>query len=267
MFPTFLITFREVIEASIIISLVIGILKKLEQYQNIRIVYKAATTAILLSLVLVVVGSLLGLKVHELYEEYEPYIEGALMILSSIFITWAVFFLHNFSSLSQRKLTKKITSSLTNTDSRGLFLLIFSSVFREGFEIVLFLSTLYFTSSPQQVVGGFLLGITIGILVSLGIYRFTNKSDLIFATKTASIMLVLFSAGLLIRGIHEFSEVGLVPEIGTIALNFIPASTTLVGGVLKSLLGITQKINLIQIVCYVVYVVWLSRFALKNSRK
>lgn len=267
MFPTFLITFREVVEASIIISLVVGILKKLNQYQSIRTVWLATISAIGLSFVLVILGSILGLKVHDFYEQYEPFIEGALMILSSLFITWAVFFLHNFSSLSQRKLTKEITSSLSSTSSRGLFLLIFSSVFREGFEIVLFLSTLYFTSSPQQIISGFIIGVFSGIAVSLGIYRYTNKSDLLFATRTASIMLILFSAGLLIRGIHEFTEVGLIPEVGTLALKFIPPSSTLTGGLLKSLFGLTSEINLIQIITYIIYITWLGRIALNNRHK
>lgn len=265
MFPTFLITFREVIEASIIVSLVLGILQKANRPQSIRTVWLAVSSAFILSFLLLFAASLLGIKLHQLYSRYEAYFEGFLMLFSTIFITWTIFYLHNFFSRRQRKLTGQITKTINRLEQRGVFIVVFSSVFREGFEIVVFLSTIYLTSSSQNILFGFLAGIIVGMLVSATVYRLTQKTDLNNAVRLVNLFLVIFAAGLLIRGIREFTEVGLIPEIGNIVLGFVPAEKTIVGSFLQSMFGITNEIDSIQLLCYLVYLLFVQRFILSKK--
>lgn len=91
MLPAFLITLREVIEASLIVATILGILVKLKQTKGIKTVWLATGAATMLSIILLGMGSILGLRVQEIYEKHEPYIEGILMVTSAVFITWAVF--------------------------------------------------------------------------------------------------------------------------------------------------------------------------------
>src|SRR3989344_3176225 len=97
MIPSFLITFREVIEASLIVATIAGILVKLNQKKQLKTVWLATGAAALLSVMLLVFGTILGIKVQEVFELHEALIEGTLMVTTAIFITWAVFFLHNRS--------------------------------------------------------------------------------------------------------------------------------------------------------------------------
>ena len=258
MFPTFLITFREVIEAAVIVSLVISILKKNGSTDSIRIVWYAVVSAIVVCFTLVLGGSLVGFQLGEVFQKYEEQIEGTLMFITVFFITWTVFYLHDRFSKSQRKLTGQIVDSLKSNASRGVFALIFTSVFREGLEIILFLSTFFITSTPKEVISGFVYGIVGGIATAAIFYGYTQKIELRRVTRIINAFLILFAAGLLIRGIHEFTEIGLIPNIGEITLGFIPASTTLVGGMLKSLLGITKSLNMVQLLAYLVFVILLS---------
>ncbi|PIV71264.1 hypothetical protein COW57_00440, partial [Candidatus Roizmanbacteria bacterium CG17_big_fil_post_rev_8_21_14_2_50_39_7] len=46
---------------------------------------------------------------------------------------------------------QKVRKSIEEQEQRGLFVLVFTAVFREGFEIVLFLSTIYLSSNPQRI--------------------------------------------------------------------------------------------------------------------
>jgi high-affinity iron transporter len=259
MIPSLLITLREVIEASLIVATILGILTKLGHTKSIKTVWMATAAAALLSLVLLAAGSLIGLKVQELYTgAVEEAVEGTLMILSAVFITWAVFFLHNYFGRYKTTLLQKLQTTVTRNEAPALFVLVFTAVFREGFEIVLFLSTIYFSSSPQQILGGFSLGAILGLAISFGLFTATLRLPVFWAFRTTSMLLILFAAGLLARGVHEFAEVGVIPEAAAVTLAFIPHSASFAGGIIKSIFGVTQKMDVVQLFLYAAYTLGMS---------
>ena len=259
MLPAFLITFREVIEASLIVATILGILVRLKQTKGIKTVWLATGAATLVSIILLGLGSLLGLKVQEIYSgKTEEFIEGILMMTSAVFITWAVFFLHKYFAQYKSHLLAKIKATVEQQEQKGLFVLVFTAVFREGFEIVLFLSSIYFSSNPQNIFTGFLGGVVGGLLVSLGLFTATLRLPVYYAFRTTSVLLILFAAGLLARGVHEFAEAGVLPEIGKMTFAFIPPKETFSGDMLKAIFGITQKMDMIQVSIYGGYTAFMS---------
>ncbi len=255
MLPAFLITFREVLEASLIVATILGILVKLGQSKSVRTVWFATGAAALLSVVLLGIGSLFGLKVQEVYSgRIEEFIEGVLMVISAIFITWAVFFLHKYFSHYKVRLLQKVKATVEQEEQRGLFILVFTAVFREGFEIVLFLTTIYFSSNPQQIFTGFASGLMGGLLVSLALFTATLRMPVYYAFRASSVLLILFAAGLLSRGVHEFAEAGIVPELAKVTFPLLPASGTFVADMIKALFGITKSMDIAQITLYSGYV-------------
>lgn len=110
--------------------------------------------------------------------------EGVLMITSAIFITWAVFFLHKHFSRYKVELLKKVRDSLEGAEQNGLFILVFTAVFREGFEIVLFLSTIYLSTNPQQIFAGFSAGLLSGLLVAIALFAATIRLPVFYAFRT-----------------------------------------------------------------------------------
>lgn len=220
MIPSFLITFREVIEASLIVATILGILVKFRHINSIRTVWVAVLAAFSLSLLLLLGGSVLGIKIQELYiGRMEELIEGFLMITSAIFITWAVFFLHTYFGRYKVRLLKKIKTTVEKDHIASLFALVFTAVFREGFEIVLFLTTIYFSSKPAPILGGFGLGLIAGLLVSFAFFKATIKMPVFWAFRFSSLMLILFAAHLLMKGTHAFIEVGILPNIDLLQLS------------------------------------------------
>lgn len=268
MFPAFLITFREVIEASLIVATILGILVKFKQTNGVKIVWLATGAASAVSILVLGVGSLLGFRVQEMYEKNEPYIEGILMVVSALFITWAVFFLHSFLSSYKVKLFKQINEKAAQHGQKGLFVLVFTAVFREGFEIALFLSTIYFSSNPQNIFIGFTGGLVAGLLVSLGMFTTTLNMPVRYIFRTSSILLVFFAAGLIARAIHEFAEVGLLPEIGKMTFAFMPQKGTFIADMIKALFGLTPKMDMIQLLAYGIYTTFMCWYIfLKKEQK
>lgn len=261
MLPAFLITFREVLEASLIVATILGILIKLNHQKSIRTVWMATAVAAFFSVLFLAGGSLVGLKVQNIYlGEVEEMVEGVLMITSAIFITWAVFFLHKYFTHHKAGLLKKVGEAVQKEEQKGLFILTFVAVFREGLEIVLFLSTIFLSTSPNRIFYGFSLGVLGGLIICLGLIKFTLRLPVKIAFKTTSLLLILFAAGLLARGTHEFMELGFIPEIYPVTLAFIPQNTHVIADFTKAILGITRHMDIIQIFAYSIYTVFLSWF-------
>ncbi len=266
MIAAFLITLREVIEASLIVATMLGILVKLRQTKSIRTVWQATIAASIVSVMLLITGSLFGIKVQEVYSgKVEEFIEGILMALSAIFITWAVFFLHRFFAGYKTKLLAKMTETMKKEEQRGIFWLAFTAVFREGFEIVLFLSTIFFSSNPNAIFIGFSGGLVGGLLISLGLFTAAIRLPVRLAFRATSMLLILFAAGLFARGIHEFAEAGVFPEFARITFAFIPAKTTLAGDLIKAIFGITQTMDIVQIAVYTGYVALMSWYVFAKN--
>lgn len=214
MLPSFLITFREVIEAALIVATILGILTKLGHKKEIKTVWLATIAAAVSSVVLLLVSSVVGVRIQEIYTgRTEEFIEGILMILSAIFITWAVFFLHNYFGRYKTLLLQKIRSSAQLQEQHGMFALVFTAVFREGFEIVLFLSTIYFSSNTLDILGGFTIGVFFALLICFGLFTATIRLPVFYAFRVTSVLLILFAGNLLASGFHEFAEVGLLPDV------------------------------------------------------
>lgn len=255
MIAAFLITLREVIEASLIVATILGILIKLRQQKSVKTVWTATALAALVSIVLLTLGSVFGIKIQELYSgKTEEFIEGIFMITSAVFITWAVFFLHKYFAGYKTRLIVKISEALKKEEQKGLFWLAFTAVFREGFEIVLFLSTIFFSANPREIFTGFAAGLTGGLLVSAGLFAATIRLPVLLAFRTTSMLLIFFAAGLFARGVHEFAEAGVLPELASITLTFLPAKATIAGDMIKAIFGVTRTMDITQLAIYMSYV-------------
>lgn len=254
MVPSFLITLREVIEATLIVATILGILVKIGQKDKIKTVWMATASAGVVCFVLLLVGSIFGLEIQKLYTgRFEEMTEGIFMTVSAVFVTYAVFFLHKYFSSYKVKLLQKVKSTIDTQERRGLFILVFTAVFREGFEIVLFLSTIYFSSNPASIMTGFSGGLFLGILLSFALFTATIRLPIFYAFRVTSLLLIMFAAGLFARGVHEFMEAGLVPELHNITLSFLPQADSFMGEMIRSLFGISQYMDIIQISLYSLY--------------
>lgn len=255
MLPAFLITLREVIEATLIVATILGILVKLKQKKSIKTLWLATGSALLVSVLLLGIGSFLGLKIQELYTgKTEELFEGIMMIVSAVFITSAVFWLHKYFASYKLKLLQQVKTTIDEQKQWGLFVLVFTAVFREGIEIVLFLSTIYLSSSPTQVFGGFGLGLLGGLFISIAFFTATVKLPVYKAFQLTSVLLILFAAGLLARGVHEFAEAGLLPQFQMITLSLLPTKGTLPADIIKAVFGLTRSMDFMQLSLYALYI-------------
>jgi high-affinity iron transporter len=269
MIPALLITFREVIEATLIVATILGILTKLNQSKSIKTVWLASISAGVVCVGLLLLGSLLGLKVRELYGSgrVEPLFEGTLMVISAIFITWAVFWLHRYFAQYKVRLLQQIKTTISGSGQLGLFILVFTAVFREGFEIVLFLSTIYLSEQPIHILSGFGLGMVLGLLVAVLCFTATLKLPVFRAFQMTTVLLILFAAGLLARGVGELGEAGVLPHVQDLTLLFLPEGGRIAADTIKAVFGLSRTMNYLQLSLYAVYIAVMRWYLFLRKKK
>lgn len=255
MLPALLITFREVIEATLIVATILGILVKVKLNQGIRTVWWATLLALVLSIFLLVVGSFMGYKVHELFQgRIEQVFEGTMMVISAVFISWAIFWLHRYFGRYKLTLLLQVKKTAVQDSQRGLFFLVFTAVFREGIEIVLFLSTIYFSANPTAVFMGFGLGVIFALLTCASLFTASLKLPIYRTFQGTTVLLVLFAAGLAGRGVQEFIAAGIIPKYLEVNLGFLPAKGNLVGDLVKAIFGWSKTMDFLQLAVYAAYI-------------
>ncbi len=268
MIPAFLITLREVIEASLIVATFAGILTKLGKREELKVLYSGATLAAVTSIAVIFSASFIGINVQRLYTgNVEAVTEGILYIFSSIFVTYAVFFLHNHFAGQRVRLIQQMHAALSTQERNGLFFLAFSLVLREGIEIALFLSTTFLSESPVAIIGGFALGLATGLVIATLMVIATIRIPVYVALRTTTVLIVLFAAGLLSQGVHELTEAGLLPVTHDVTIALLTHTQHGFNDVLKAVLGITPSMSASQLATYGAYVVYMWVYLSSAKKK
>jgi high-affinity iron transporter len=136
MFPSFLLSLREGMEAALIIGIIFGVLQRLHRGELKPVVWYGVGIAILLSLAAGMGLNLLGLKFEGQLEEA---FEGIAMLLAAAILTWMILWMQSRGGEIQSNLEAKTAHASLNRGSSALFFLAFLAVFREGVELALFL--------------------------------------------------------------------------------------------------------------------------------
>jgi high-affinity iron transporter len=118
------------------------------------------------------------------------------------------------SSRLQTTLEAGVVEASAGKGSRwALFWLAFLAVGREGFELVLFLTAVQMTSNPFQTVLGAILGLAAAAVTGWMLFSSSKRMRLRPFFDGTNLLLILFAAGLLAHGVHEFNEAGIIPPL------------------------------------------------------
>jgi high-affinity iron transporter len=256
-----LITFREGLEAALIVGILLGTLRKIDRRGRAGHVWLGVGLAVLISVLLAWGFQRVGIELEGRGEEI---FEAATMLLAVLILTWMIYWMRYQSHLLRSALERDVQRAVEADDHRGLAAVAFVAVFREGVETALFLSAATFASRGDAMLIGALVGIALAVVIGAGVYASTIHLSVRWFFNLTSVLLLLFAAGLLARGVHEFQEAGLLPSVVAEVwdINNILSEDSYVGALLKSLVGYNGNPSLEEVIAYLGY--WL--FALVGIR-
>src|SRR5277367_1594144 len=209
MLQAFIITLREGVEAALIVGITLAYLAKIGRNDLRKSVYAALAAAFAGSIAVAVVLSRLKWN--------EDVFEGWVMLAAAVFVVTMIVFMMR----TGRKLKGEIETKVglfAGGDAGGgdksiaLFLFVFLMVLREGVETVLILSAVTLNSTELMSFIGTLLGIAAAVLFGVMFVKGSVKINLQKFFKVTTAILFLVAGQLVISGLHELSENGVLPS-------------------------------------------------------
>lgn len=252
------LTFREGIEAALIIAIMLGYLRKMGRLNRKWSVWAGALTAVILAVAFTLILQLIGAQFE--YPAKSIY-EGATSLFAVAMLTYMIFWMSKQARNIKGALEHGMKESLAQGATWGLFGVAFLTVAREGVETALFLSASAFQSSGTDTLIGGIVGLAAALAVAWAVYGLGVRLQLRTFFKITSVLLVVFAASIMRSAIHEFEEVGFLPPLIDPVWdtgNWLPDGSG-PGALLHALIGYTAKPSLLQLIGYISY---LSAIAL-----
>jgi len=251
MLPSLLLTFREGLEAALIVGIVLGALRKLGHEEQSRVVWQGVAVAVVVSLAVAIGLNLIGARLEGAAEKA---FEGVTMFLAAGVLTWMIFWMQAQSRFIRARLEADVRQAVAGS-GRGLFGLAFVAVFREGLETALFLTAAAFTTTVWDTIWGGLLGLAAAMAVGWLIFATTIRLDVRRFFQVTGVLLILFAAGLVAHGVHEFNELGWVPAVieQVWDTNPILHEKSVPGQILQALFGYNGNPSLTEVLAYGAY--------------
>ncbi|MFX0023713.1 MAG: FTR1 family protein [Candidatus Hermodarchaeota archaeon] len=273
--PIFL-AFREGLEATLVVVIILMYLKKANQRRYNRYVYIGAISAILASILFAFIFSLVFGGFTGTLEEI---FEGTTFVISGVLIITLVLWVSKEGPKMRINLEEKVEQSIQREKVFSISILTFVIIIREGIELVLLLTGSASIGSINQltIILGSTMGLGISVILGLLTYYSIRTIDLSKFFKATNIVLIFFAAGLITYGIHEFIEAGVInPIIGEVwnIKHILPESfpdgnpatpewLEVIGSLLKALFGYNANPSLLEVIIYPSLLILIGLVALK----
>lgn len=253
MLPGFLLGLREGIEAALIVAIVFAFLARTGNRARFASVWIGVGLAVLFS---VAVGAALFLTGQELEGQAEQLFEGSAMVLAVGVLTWMIFWMRRQAAGIRRSLESQVSQAVAVGSNFALVAIAFLAVGREGLETALFLLAAASAAGVSETLIGGVLGLVAAIGVGYGIYRGSQWVNLRTFFRVTGILLIVFAAGLLSHGVHEFTEAGLLPETARVwdLSGVLPHSEGL-GQWLRTLFGYSAELTVLELGVWAAYLI------------
>ena len=252
MLPTLLIVFREVIEAGLIVGIVLAATKGMPGSRR-SVAFGLIGGLAGACLVAVFAGEIAGLFAGAGQELFN----AGILLLAVGMLTW-----HNVWMASHGRIMAERTRALGRAVASGeeplaaLAIVCGVAVLREGSEVVLFLygiAAAQGTSAAAMLAGG-VTGIVAGAAVSALMYFGLLTIPARYLFTVTSTLIILLAAGLAAQAVVFLQQAGYLDVLtGTVwDTSWLLSDGSLVGRMLRTLIGYTDRPNGAQLLAYMV---------------
>jgi len=274
MLGQYVIVFREALEASLIVVIILSYLSRtyramLSRYVWIG-VYSAIVTSILIGILIFSTYGMLDKDSQLLFEAIAAF--TAVVVLSYV-VRWIAL----KGRYIREEVERKIEEVSSSRSIIGLISFSYIIVFREGLETVLFLTPFVLTDISTTLVGA-ILALASSLLFSYIIFIIGIKINLRTFFYYTSMLLILIAGGLAGYGVHEVIE---YLEVKNISLGWLaePAYTldipkenllhhkNIIGSILAVMFGYTVEAEWLRLIIHILYLATMLPIIFLTYRK
>ena len=169
MIPTFVITLREGVEASLIVGIIAAFLVKEGRQDAMRQMWIGVGIAIVLCTAVGVGLEVIG---QELPQKEQEGLETVVGLIAVAAVTYMIIWMRRHARSIKGTLEGEAASALAAGSTIALVGMAFLAVLREGFETSVFLLAAFQDSTDTTAAGaGAVLGLIAAVAIGLGLYR------------------------------------------------------------------------------------------------
>ncbi|MEI8170887.1 MAG: FTR1 family protein [Rhodoferax sp.] len=203
-----LITFREGLEAFLMVAVATLYLRKTGRHALINAVRTGLGVSIAGSIALGVVMAKIGAS--------SPMWEGVLALLAATAVIWCVSHMLKMGKQMGREISDGIGKASVLDGAQAwwsVFIFTLFMVGREGVESAAMLSSLAANSEMYLLLVGGLVGLISAATIALLWTKYGRQVNLTQFFNVTAVFMLAFAAMLLLKGFFEFTEVNLIPGI------------------------------------------------------
>jgi high-affinity iron transporter len=262
MIPTFVITLREGVEASLIVGIIAAFLVKEGRHDALRQMWIGVGIAIVLCSA---VGIGLDIVGEELPQKQQEGLETVVGLIAVATISYMIIWMTRHSREIKAELEGEAASALARGSAMALVGMAFLAVLREGFETSVFLLAAFQDASNTTTAGaGAVLGLLAAVLIGVGLYRGGVHINLSKFFKVTGLVLVFVAAGLLATAAHTAHEAGWINSFQSeaVSLRWLVHPGTISESLLTGMLGLRAVPTQVEAFVYLAYAIPMALFVL-----
>lgn len=248
-----LITFREGLEAFLVVGIILSYLGRCNMKKCNKWVYMGVFLGLL--------GAFfLGFLFQIYYTGFEStlgelYLKVGIMGFAIVILTYMVIWMSRNGRNIKGDLEKNLERVVSTGSMVALVLMAFLAILREGFETVLFLGALFGNEMDAPVFYGGAMGLVIAMVVTIAIFKGMRNIPIKKFFNITGSLIMLIAAGLLTNMIGILQDIQLLPVLkpAIFDLSWLMVDSSEIGIFFKALFGYTHNPSLIQVISYVSY--------------
>src|SRR6202051_584472 len=207
MLEAFIVTLREGVEAALIVGITLAYLSKINRPELRKSVYAALISAF--------VGSLGVAALLSRTQWNQDIFEGWVMLAAAFFVVTMIIFMMKTGRKLKGEIEGKVGMLAGRNAWFGLFAFVFLMVLREGVETVLILSAVSLNSTALLSFMGTFLGVIAAVAFGVMFVKGSVRINLQKFFRVTTVILFFVAAQLVVSGLHELSENGVLPSSKT----------------------------------------------------
>lgn len=220
MFETLMITFREGLEAFLIIATTLAYLTKTGGEKLIPSVRNACLVAVIACIILGIILAKVG--------GLTPFWEGTLALTAAILVISCTAHMLKMGKHMKSEITSAIDKAVANPGNgakAAIFAFVLLMMGREGLEAATMIASLAQSNDSAHLVIGGILGLIVAGAVAWAWSKYGHRINLGLFFQVTAVFMVIFSIQLLIYAFHEFTESVEVANLGMIDIAYWHAAS------------------------------------------
>jgi high-affinity iron transporter len=248
-----LITFREGLEAFLVVGIILSYLGRLNLKKYNKWIYMGVFLGLISAFGL-------GILFQLYYSGFESrlgelQLKVAIMGFAVVVLTYMVIWMSRNSRHIKGSVEKALEIAVSTGNVATLVFMAYLAILREGFETVLFLGAVFGDNLQAPVFYGGALGLVIALAVTIALFRGMRQIPIKMFFKVTGGLIVVIAAGLCVNMVGVMQDINMLPvfRASLFDLSWLMNDTSEVGVFFKALFGYTHSPSLMQVIVYPSY--------------